>query len=458
MKSAKTLIFVLLTLLWCSGCSEDDPEIQKPEDLEDISTTADITPYGGTMQLTDESGNVITLTFPPGAIRDTTTITLTLQGIHKELPVDERQIRAFDIQPSGLSLYKPAHISIQYNESISDIEESALFRIQSDQWLTPLSDHSYSDANSTITANTLILGEFSEGKMTIEQINAQLDLLIASLGISFKNAGVSATNNKLSSGCEEYKAAWDNGLETALSFLKFFELREMRGYYDKLPPGEGSFEEDVQKVCSNIIEQAVAEVLKLGEPDDPCCSDYAHSIEGMMTAMSGCGSQSSTFDQLNDRYNAVHSGCHTYLDITTELDVGSGGLLILTTGEVMLTLTGTGDGEATVSGFGELVVAGSGSAGGECNATISGQTFVKVTGTRDAAYVYKLTVEMSQVAMMTTVCPKHVEQTNLTGGGAQMITLGPGEGFSLSEIEMIDEGTNTTQVSLHNPYIPVPDP
>lgn len=459
MKSTPVMTFVLLIVLWCNGCSENDPEPQIPKDVDDITTSTDITPYGGTLQVTDESGNVITLTFPPGAIRDTTTITLRILGKHKDLPINERQIRAFDIQPSDLSLYKPAIISVKYNSPISEIEESALFRLRSDEWLNPLSDHTYPYGNGTLTANTLILGEFTEGKMTIEEINAQLDLLVSSLGISLKSTDVSMANyNGLSSGCEEYKAAWDEWAETASSFFKFFVMRELLGYYDNLPPGEGSFEEDVNKVCSNIIEQGVSEVLELGEPDDPCCSDYAHAIESMTKVMTNCGSQGSTFDQLNDRYNTVHSACHTYLDITTELDVGGGGLLILTTGEVMVTLTGTGDGEAMVTGVGELVVSGSGGAGGQCNATISGQTFVNVSGTRDAAYIYMLTVDMNQVAMMVTVCPDRVVQTSLTGGSTRAVTLGPGNSFSLSETEIIDEGSVTIQVTLHNPYIPVPEP
>jgi hypothetical protein len=178
----------------------------------------------------------------------------------------------------------------------------------------------------------------------------------------------------------------------------------------------------------------------------------------MNQAMTWCGSQSTTSDQLNDRYNDVHSQCHTYLDITTEVSIDAGGLLIMTTGEVILTLTGTGDGEASVTGTGELAVSGSGDAGGQCQATIMGQTFVTVTGTRDAAYVYNLAVDMNQLALMTTVCPDAVVQTSLVNGSSREVTLGPGNGFSLLENETIPEGTATVQVSINNPYVPVPDP
>ena len=42
--------------------------------VEDIAVTEDITPYGGTLQVSDESGNLVTITFPPGAVMDTTTV------------------------------------------------------------------------------------------------------------------------------------------------------------------------------------------------------------------------------------------------------------------------------------------------------------------------------------------------------------------------------------------------
>lgn len=455
--NTQKLIFAILILFLYGRCSEKDEGSQTPGDVQDISSSSEITPYGGELEVSDASGNVITLTFPPGAIRDTTTVTLTILGDQKDLPINERQIRSFTIQPADLSLYRPVTISVEYPSAVSAIEESALFRLHSNEWLTPLGEHTYPAGSRTITANTLFLGEFAEGKMTIEQINVQLDLLATHMGISLKSSNHSYTaNNKQASGCEEYKAAWDDWLDTSVAFMKFFTLRELLGYYNE--PGRGSFDEDIKKVCENIVDQGINDVLDLGEPADPCCPDYAHAIESMMQAAIGCGVQGSTLDKMNNSYDKVHSECHTYMDITNEVNVGDGGLLILTTGEVMITLTGTGDGEAIVSGTGELVVTGSGDAGGDCTATISGQTFVQISGNRDAAYVYTLTVEMNQIAMMTTVCPDRVVETPLIGGSPRNITLSTGNNFSLSETETIDEGFVTYQATLHNPYAPAPEP
>ncbi|HDS07008.1 MAG TPA: hypothetical protein ENO05_05215 [Bacteroides sp.] len=457
MKCTPALILVFLIALLCNGCNKNEPDPeQQPEDVDDISTAAEVTPYGGTLQVTDESGNIILLTFPPAAVRDTTNVTLTIQGTHRDLPIDDRQIRSFDIQPHDLSLYEPAVITVQYHSAVSDIEQAAIFRLRSDEMLVPASDHAYSNGN-TITANTLILGEFAEGKMTVEQINDQLELLESSLGFSLKSTGASGTdfNSPASSGCEEYKAAWDDWTETIGGFFQLFRGRMLLGYYDDLPPGSRTFEEDMDLLCSNIAEQAVKAVLDMGEPDDPCCSDYAHAVESMMRLMLGCGSLSPTFDRLNERYDRVHDQCHTYLDFTNEVNIESQNLLIMTSGEIFLTLEDAGNGEATVIGNGELTVAGSGNAGGVCSSTISGQNFVSVTGTRDAAYVYSLTLNLNQVAMMVTVCDGTVVQTALVGSDSKDLTLGPGNGFHLLETEDLDEGTATTQATINNPHTPV---
>lgn len=453
MKSTPTKIFVIcIAALVCGGCSKDEPDPgPQPEDVEDISTSAEITPYGGELQATDASGNVITLTFPPAAITDTTTVTLTILGKHKDLPIEERQVRAFEIKPDDLKLYKPITVSIDYHTATAGIENAAIFRLRSDDWLIPLGNHDYPDGNLTMTATTMIPGLFAEGKMTIEQINTQLDLLESSLGFSLKSVPAS-------SGCEEYKVAWDDWSETIGGFFQLYQGRMLLGYYNDLPPDKNTFEEDIESVCSNIGEQAVKAVLDMGEPDDPCCSDYAHAIESMMRLMLGCGSLSPTFDRLNERYDKVHDQCHTYLDFTNEVNIESQKLLIMTSGEIFLTLEDAGNGEATVTGNGELTVAGSGDAGGVCSSTISGQNFASVTGTRDAAYVYTLTLNLNQVAMMVTVCDGTAVQTALVGSDSKELTLGPGNGFYLLETEDLDEGTATTQATINNPYIYVPQP
>jgi hypothetical protein len=460
MKRTTALVFAFTAAMFMGGCADNEPEPEQQseflKDVDDISSSSEITPYGGEIEVADGNGNHIEISFPPGAIRDTTTVTLTLLGTYRDLPIDERRVRVIEIGPSDLSLYRPASITIQYNKALEEIEQAAIFHLRSDELLVPLSDHEYPAGNTVISAETMILGEFTEGNMTLEQVSDQVDLLLASLGITWKGTGIAVRDQAgLASGCEEYKASWDSWMMCASGLLKLFEMWQLKGHYGE--PGRGSFDEDVNRVCSDIIEPAINDVLDQGEPADPCCSDYAHTIEAMMQAALACGMGGPTLDNMNAAYDKVHSECHTYLDITTEVDIESTGLLIMTTGEVMLSLAGIGDGEASVTGTGELTVAGSGHYD-QCSSTISGQTFAAVTGIRDAAYVYTLTVQLDQYAIMVTVCPQIVDERQLTGGSSREITLGPGNGFSIVENEIIDEGTATVQASINNPYVPVRDP
>jgi hypothetical protein len=63
------------------------------------------------------------MTFPPAAVRDTTTVISTIVGKRKELSIDKCTIRVFQIQPSDLSLYEPAEITVQY-EGTSTVQVS----------------------------------------------------------------------------------------------------------------------------------------------------------------------------------------------------------------------------------------------------------------------------------------------------------------------------------------------
>ena len=421
--------------------------------VEDIAVTEDITPYGGTLQVSDESGNLVTITFPPGAVMDTTTVTLTLSGEQSELPIDERQLRTFEIRPLEINLYEPVVITIEYITPISEIEKSALFRVRSDERLTPLSDHSYPEDKSSMTATTLFFGEFAEGTMTLEQVNTQFDLLISSLGISWKKSQQSMQQETLAlSDCGIYKEAWDNWKESIGGFLSFFELRIMRGHYDNLPPGQNTLEEDLKLLCENVVGKGVQEVLDMGMPEDPCCRDYRHTIASMLESMMflDCD-QNPVYDLVDDRFNEVLNDCSASLTINSEMNIQGGGFVVLTTGVVPITVMTSDDaGMAPVEGSGTLSVGGS--VEGSCTNTISGTTIATITGTRDAAHIYLLTIMTQQNAVLTSVCPDRTITTALVGSGSRTITLSEANGFSVTIDELVDEGTFTMEITLENSY------
>lgn len=426
--------------------------------LEDISVSADISVEGGFLQVSDESGNIIRVTFPPGAIMDSTTVSLTVLGEHKELPIHEQQLRSIEIRPLDMNLYRPVEISIEYHEAMGDIENAALFRVRSEDWLTPLSDHEYSDDGKSMTASTLFPGDFAEGKMTLEQVNTQFDLLASSLDISWKSSRNSeGEGDQLLCDTRIHKAIWDDWQDVIGSFVSFFKLRYMLGYYNDLQEGQHTFEEEQGLLCTNVVELGVAEVLDLCIPEDFCDRDYMHTIASMVYNMNLLGCEGTTLDLLEDRFNQILIDCSSYLTIHSTLNIESGGLEIFTSGVVPITLQAGSNNTATVEGTGTLLVTGSGYAGGACTGVVIGETVVTVLGTRDAGYTYELQIVTEQNAVLTTTCPDIVTQTPLVGEDLIVITLSSANGYSYTLDSPVEGGTFVMDITLSNPYISLPE-
>lgn len=423
---------------------------------ENISASADITVEGGSLMVTDESGNRIVLSFPPGAVMDTANVTLTLLGEDRDLSVDERQLRPFEISPVDISLYEPVTITINYNSPVSDIEKAVLFRIHSEEMLTPLGDQMYTD--TSVAATTLILGDFAEGKMTLEQLDAQFDLLVSSIGISWDSSQKSADGDHQTE-CDTrlHKAAWDDWKETIGAFITIFNQRNKLGYYNDLEEGQPSYEEEQEILCEKVVSMAVKQVLDQCIPDDPCDRDYAHTIASMVRGTELLGCEGATFDQVGDRFDQLLLNCESFLTISSVLDIESGGLMISTSGTVPITVQMRRDSAAAVNGAGTLEVSGSGSGGGACTGTVSGESFVTVVGQRNAAYVYELQIFIEQNAWLTTVCPDgSTYVAPLVGEDVKVIHLSMANDFSYSEDEPVDEGQFIMDITLDNPYISLP--
>ncbi len=141
----------------------------------------------------------------------------------------------------------------------------------------------------------------------------------------------------------------------------------------------------------------------------------------------------------------------TSLNIFIESDTESGGMVITTSGTVPLSLTTDGANETAVAGTGSLQVSGTASAGGDCSGIVSGETYVAVTGIRDAASTYDLTLILTQNAVLTVTCPKGGAVTPLIGSDAKEVTLSKSNGYLVTE-QGADNGTTwVSEVSLDKP-------
>jgi len=455
----KKQISLLTLILACIFTACTDKMGENP-DLELISADEEITIEGGTLEVTDESGNTVSIEFPPGAVMDTVQVSLTLPELEKTVPIDEKQVRVFEIRPLDINLYEPAVITIQYNTAVSDLEKAALFRVRSEDWLTPLSDHVYSGDNKSLSAKTLFLGDFAEGKMTLAQLNAQFDLLVSSMDIQWNSI-----SGKVQKGSDSYcdtrihKAIWDEWREVIGGFITFFKQRYLIGYYNDLPDGQLTYEEEQDRLCEEVVSKAIGDVLKQCIPEDLCDRDYTHTISNMVLNVSLLGCEGTeAFNLLQQRFDQILIDCASYLTFHSDLDIESGGIVITTEGVVPVTLTKGDDRTATVEGMGSLKVSGKGSAGGACSSVVSGETQVSVYGSRSASFSYELTIILAQIAEMVTTCPGSPSFTTpLTGGESREVTLSTANGYSVTIEEEENGTTYVLDITLGNPYLDLPD-
>jgi hypothetical protein len=238
-------------------------------------------------------------------------------------------------------------------------------------------------------------------------------------------------------------------------FVGFFHLKQQNGFYDL---GENSLEEDQNKLCEKVMNAAVKEVLDKPLPEDLCDRQYTHTLASMIHDMNLLGCDEGTeFTRLTERFNQMLIDCGSYLTIHMKLNVESGGFEMLTSGVVPITTTRHMGNNATVEGSGILAVTGSSDAGGQCTGVISGVTVVDVAGSRDGAYLFSLTLNTYQNAVLTVICPEGNTDTNLIGEGVREVNLSPANNFTYtSEEEVEGGGLLMVDIELSNPYISLP--
>lgn len=453
MKNLSFLFLILSFLFAMHACSDKTDE---DTDVMDIIVNEQITDEGGSIEATDANGNVIIVSFPPGALFDTIDVTLTLLGEDKEYPVENTYIPSFTISPEDINLYKPVEVKVKFKNQISDLEKNLLFMVRSENWLVPLCEQDYSDEENSITASTLFFGEFTEGEVSLGQLNTQFELLLSSLDMTWKSYSLPDNPD-----CDTriHKAIWDDWRETAGYFITIFKQRYLLGYYNDLEPGQNTYEEEQALICSKIIDKGAELVLKECIPNDLCDKDYTHTIGDMLRQMSllGC-EESDIFNQVNERFNSILIDCSTFLTINTTLNIEGDGFIMETSGVVPLTLSKNEFGAINVDGSGVLTVDGKASAGGGCSGKISGSTDATVTGVRDASYNFTLNIALEQNAVLTVTCPDGgYFVTPLVGGSSREVVLSKNNNYSLTIEEEVEGGIFILDVVLDNPYTSLPD-
>ena len=251
-----TILFIA-SILVLSGCvvDEDPSEMQK-----------EITVDGGSISIIDEHNNTIEVIFPKDALDKTTQIYVGLLSEQPELPIETQHVSAFEITPYDTDLYNPITVKVTYNDAIEDINRTALFRKKNDI-LVPLADRNIGTDSKSIEAETLALGVFAEGKMSLEQINTQIGLIFAAYGITWNPEN--ATIWESFCGFESFLKIWADYREDAKAALEFLVIKEYFGV---------DTSNNMDLICTDIVEPGVDKLLLEPKPQNVCDRTYAYII------------------------------------------------------------------------------------------------------------------------------------------------------------------------------------
>ena len=253
----KYALLFIASIAVLSGCVVD-------EDLTEMQK--EITVDGGSISIIDEHNNTIEVIFPKDALDETTQIYVGVLSEQPELPIETQHVSAFEIKPYDTELYNPITFRVTYNDAIEDINRTALFRKKNDI-LVPLADRNFGSDSKSIEAETLSLGVFAEGEMSLEQINTQISLMFASYGTNWNPEN--ATMLESFCGFESFIRIWADYREDAKAALVYLVIKKYLGF---------DISNDMYLICSDIVEPGVDKLLLEAKPSNVCDRTYAYII------------------------------------------------------------------------------------------------------------------------------------------------------------------------------------
>lgn len=449
------LFFLLLVAFVIPACTEEDKDPDGQTDSlregEDISVTALVTPSGATLELEDERGTLVRVTFPPVAVSDSMDVTLHMTGEVDEQALGNRHIRSFEVLPADLLLYEPVYISLIFKDKPDSLYFNGLFRVPSGGNLQALGDLSCAASGDTLSASSVRAGFFTEGHISTDEILRQLDRILGSYDIQTKGS------EKILDAGSDIAAAWGDIHADITSYLGFME--QLDDYYKDHPQEKETHE---KKLCE-VVCKGVERILDMPvPPGDPCQRAYVKTMGDMVKAMNllGC-TDCKAFTDVQSRFGQTMRDCKSFLETEMDFVVNyDGGSLDQHDGG-LITLSARFDeyGVVVVEGSGEMVITGT-MKSGDCDGLIIGTSTVFVYGFRDAAFNYTLELLAEDEGKYIISCPEGGYTQPFTSSPTEIeAELNPGNNFTWDRDYEIPgaEGTMHVYLKLFNPWVDMVD-
>jgi hypothetical protein len=451
-----TSVMVLLLLFMAiPSCKEEGKDPDDPTDTltegEDISVTALVTPCGETLELEDENGTLVRVTFPTVAVSDSTEVTLHLTGEVEDQALENRHIRSFEILPADLILYDAIDISLIFKDKPDNLVRSRLFRVPAEGHLQAFGDLTCSASGDTLSASSVRAGFFTEGDISTDEILRQLEMIFESYGSLSKGA------YKVSNAADDIADAWGDMHADIESYYGF--IKDLEDYYKDHPEEK---EEHQKKICEGVC-KGVERILDMPVPEeDPCQRGHIKTIGDIVSAMNRLGcDECAAHEDATRRYNQLIRDCKSYLD--TDMDFQGnydwGTLTQHEKGNIEISARFDDYGMVVVEGTGEMFISGEMEVS-DCTGMIVGTSTVFVYGYRDAAFNYTLSLLAEDEGTYYIDCPDGSYQQPFTSTTPTeiVVELNPGNNF-LWEEDYPYEGGGTMHVyiQLWNPWVDMTD-
>lgn len=444
---------IMLSMGMLPCCTKDVNELEEPQVTvfpgEDITVSSLVTPCGGKLELEDEKGNIIRVSFPEMAVADSTEVILHLKGDVDEQPLETRHIRSFEILPADLRLYESLQITVVFKHEQDVAECFGLFRVPEEGRLQALRALSCSVDGDTLMASSARTGYFTEGIITVEEVLKQMDLIFQSYELLSKGS----YGAKDDAG--DIADAWADLHADIESLLGFIQTLEENDYYKDNP--DASMSEDSERICEKVVCKGIANILKMPVPvDDPCNRDYMQTIGDMVEAMNllGCdGCQA--YSDVQERFTRLIQDCGSFLDtdLHFEVDFDGGNLNQHDNGIIKISARFDEYGVVVVEGSAELPILGDMKTA-NCTGMISGTSLVFVYGYRDAGYNYTLSLLAEDEGQYYIMCPEGNYTQPFTSTPRELdVELNPANDFTWDKDYPIEEGGNMhVYIKLFNPW------
>lgn len=174
-------LYVIIGPVWLEG-----GEIPNPND---ITEKAVIDSSGGSITVSDEQGYTISLSIPYGALKKSTTITMTSLGQKLDNPIRQNIFPGVRIEPEDLLLREPATLEINFDDEIPN--SACVFSVLQDDLVIPIAEQTVDIDSGTISGKIYYLKQYAGGVPTEEEIITQIDRTKQQAGLNFRTSWVS---------------------------------------------------------------------------------------------------------------------------------------------------------------------------------------------------------------------------------------------------------------------------